>query len=101
MKLGVEKCFLGQMLQKNNAYRNKFQRALEYQRNDPVGARHIVVIAASKGLQHHPFFFGDSAKEQNPETDQSGKTRHPVWQQKRLGESPKPEGGIHRMANPS
>src|SRR5205085_2166862 len=35
------------------------------------------------------------------EADKSGKTRHPVWQQQRLGGSPKPEGGIHRVANPS
>ena len=78
MKLGVDKCFLGEMLQKNNANRNQFRQHLEYQRNDPVGARHIVVIAASKGLQHHSFFFRDSSKKQNPETDKSGKTRHPV-----------------------
>src|SRR5258705_10706916 len=101
MKLGVVKCFLGQMLQKNNANRNEFRPPLEYQRNDAVGARHIVVIAASKGLQHHSFLFGDSSKEQNPKTDKSGETRHPVWQQERLGGSPKPEGGIHRAANPS
>src|SRR6476660_509161 len=101
MKLGVVKCFLGQMLQKNNANRNEFRRPLEYQRDDALGSRHIVVIAAAKGLQHHSFFFGDSAEEQNPETDKSGKTRHPVWQQQRLGGSPQPEGGIHRVANPS
>jgi hypothetical protein len=35
---------------------------LEYQRNDPVGARHILVIAASESLQHHSFFLRDSSK---------------------------------------
>ena len=54
---------------------------LEYQRNDPVGARHILVIAASESLQHHSFFLSDSSKKQNPKTDKSGETRHPIWQQ--------------------
>src|SRR5438552_17074300 len=100
MKLGVDKCFLRQMLQKNDANRNEFRPHLEYQRNDPVGARHIVVIAAAKGLQHPSFFFGVSSEEQNPEADKSGKTRHPVWKQQLVSDSPKPEVGIHPVANP-
>src|SRR5260370_7699374 len=98
MNLGVVKCFLDQMLQKNNANRNEFRRRLEYQRNDAVGARHIVVIAAAKGLQHHSFFFGDSAEEQNPETDKSGKTRHPFSQQQSPAATPYPESATHRLA---
>jgi len=31
------------------------QRRLEYQRNNPVGSRHILLIAASESLQHHAF----------------------------------------------
>jgi hypothetical protein len=48
---------------------------LEYERNDPVGARHIFLIAASESLQHHSFFLRDSSKKQDPKTDKSSETQ--------------------------
>src|SRR5882757_2758420 len=74
-------------------------RGSEDPRNNAVGSRHVLAIAVSEGFQHHSFFSGNSAKKQNPKTDNAGETRHPIWQKQRLGDGPKPECGIHGVSN--
>jgi hypothetical protein len=75
------------------------QRWSEDPRDNAVGSRHIFAVTVSEGFQHQSFFPANSAKKQNPKTDNARETRHPIRQQQRLSDSPKPECGIHRVAN--
>jgi hypothetical protein len=47
-------------------------------RDNAGGLRHIFAVTVSKRFQHHSFFSGNSAKKQNPKTDNARETRHAV-----------------------
>src|SRR5271163_1392309 len=66
-------------------------RSSEDPRDNAVGSRHILAVTVPKGFQHHSFFSGYPTKKQNPKTYNARQTCHPIWQQQRLSETPKPE----------
>ena len=65
----------------------------------PVRPAHVITVFLSEELAHHAFFARRANKIHHGEGHESGPSGEPVLQQQSLGETKKPDGGVHGVAN--
>src|SRR5262245_31015776 len=65
------------------------------------GPRHVGHVFVTKRIDHHLLFGADTTREQDPESNEIRRPRHPVRHGEGLTDRVEEERRVHRMPNPA